>query len=443
MARLGMFSLPFVGHLTPFSGLARELSGRGHEVVFFQLPSSSEQLRAWGLRCESYGESRFPAGSFAEWSRELSRLDGLRASQASLEILRSQAEALFTEGRPLIMRAKLDLWVVDQLDYAAATLAAELRAPFVTATVSLMMHHEDGVPGLSGERYTDDPAVQERDRRFNEAALETSKPFRDFIGARRLKVGLGPFSYDDLWSGLAQITQQPAEFEFPRRKLPACFHFTGPFALGARPPGPPFPWELLSGKTLVYASFGTTQNRNIRLYQALVRATADLDVQVVLSLGGADPSELPLEAPANMLVVSFAPQLEILEKAALMITHAGMNSALECLAAGVPMVAVPMASDQHGVAARIEWTGTGVRIPASECEPARLRNAIETVLGKASFRESARRFQRIIAAGDGLNRAADIIERVAATGRPVLRGESFAESPDQSAAAEERQRKAP
>ena len=85
------------------------------------------------------------------------------------------------------------------------------------------------------------------------------------------------------------------------------------------------------------------------------------------------------------------------------------------------MVAVPIAHDQPGVSARIEWTGTGVRIPAPECEPVRLRKAIETVLGGDSFRESARRFRRIIAEADGLRRAAGIIERVMATGRPVLR----------------------
>ena len=438
-----MFCLPWIGHLNPFSTLAHELIGRGHQITFFQVADFAEQVRNRGFHFEAFGERDYPAGTFAERYREMSRLDGLPAIRAGLNILISQAEALFTTARPTIEKARLDLWVVDHMDYAASTLAACMRAPFVSVIVGLMRHQEDGVPGFSGELYTDDPVVLERDRRFNEAILASSKPFRDFIGACRVKAGMGPFSFDSLWSGLAQITQQPAEFEFTRRNLPACFHFTGPFARRSDRPPTPFPWDRLHGKPLIYASFGTTQNRNRHLYDAVAKVTANLDAQVVLSLGGAETVELPKELPENLLVVPFAPQLEILEQAALMITHAGMNSTLESLAAGVPMVAVPIAHDQHGVSARIEWTGTGVGIPASECEPARLRNAIETVLGKASFRESARRFQRIISEGNGLARAADIIERVAATGRPVLRGESFAESPDQTTAAEERQRKAP
>ncbi len=438
-----MFCLPWIGHVNPFSGLAHELTSRGHEIVFFNVPDVAQQVRLRGFRSEAFGGRVFPPGTLAERVRALSRLEGLPAMKASLDVLTSQAEALFAEARPLIETAKLDLWVVDHLDYAASTLAAHLRAPFVTAIVGLMRHPEEGVPGFSGEPCSNDPAVQERDRRFNEAMLATSQPFRQFIGAYRVRAGLGPFSYDNLWSGLAQITQQPAEFEYPRRNLPACFHFTGPFARRSSRPPTPFPWDRLTGKPLIYASFGTTQHRHRNLYAAVAQATADLDAQIVLSLGGAEAVELPTKLPENVLVAPFAPQLEILERAALMITHAGMNSTLESLAAGVPMVAVPIAHDQHGVSARIEWTGTGVRIPASECDPARLRQAIETVLGEASFRESARRFQRIIAAGDGLNRAADIIERVAAMGRPVLRGESFAESPDQTAAAEERRRKAP
>jgi zeaxanthin glucosyltransferase len=421
MARIGAFCLSLTGHLNPFSGLAAELAARGHEVIFFHLPDFAEQVRRRGFRFEAFGGSLCPPGTFEEKYREMSRLEGLQATRASLDILTLQAEALFAEARPAIERAKLDLWIVDQLDYAAATLAAQMGAPFVTVIVTLMMHREDGVPGFSGEPYTDDAAVLERDRRSNEMVLATSKPFRDYIGEYRVKAGLGPFSYDNLWSGLAQITQQPAEFEFPRRNLPACFHFTGPFTQAARRPPTPFPWELLSGKPIVYASFGTTQNRNRHLYEALSKATSGLDVQVVLSLGGADASEFLAQPSENMLVVPFAPQLEILSKAALMVTHAGMNSALECLAAGVPMVAVPIANDQPGVSARIEWTGTGLRVPAAVCEPERLRSAIATVLKEKSFRQSARRFQRVIAEAKGLRRAGEIIEQVLVTGLPVLR----------------------
>lgn len=411
--------MPFTGHLNPFATLAHELIRRGHQITFFHVPDFAEQVRNRGLEFQAFGARDFPAGTFAERYREMSRLDGLAASRAGLDILKSQAEALFATGRPMIEKAGLDLWIVDHMDYAASTMAACMRAPFVSVIVGLMRHQEDGVPGFSGELYTDDPIVLERDRRFNEALLAASKPFRDFVGAWREAQGFGAFSFDNLWSGLAQITQEPAEFEFPRRKLPACFHFTGPFARRSDRPPTPFPWEKLNGEPLIYVSFGTTQNRNLHLYDAVVQMAGNLDAQVVLSLGGATTIELAAELPRNLLVVPFAPQLDILEKAVLMITHAGMNSTLECLAAGVPMVAVPVAHDQHGVAARIEWTGTGVRIPAAECE-ARLREAVETVLANPSFRESARRFQRIIAEANGLSRAADIIELVAATGLPVL-----------------------
>jgi zeaxanthin glucosyltransferase len=235
-----------------------------------------------------------------------------------------------------------------------------------------------------------------------------------------MQAGLGPFSFDTLWSGLAQISQEPAEFEFPRKTLPACFHFTGPFVRRSDRTPVPFPWDQLDGRPLVYASFGTTQNRQHHLYDAVVKASANLDAQVVLSLGSAGRLDLPVERPANLIAVPFAPQLDILEKAALMINHAGMNSTLECLSAGVPIVAVPIAHDQPGISARVEWTGTGVRIPIAEFEPSRLAKAVQTVLGDPSFRASARRFQQIIAERDGLNRAAGIIEKVLATGRTVV-----------------------
>ena len=110
--------------------------------------------------------------------------------------------------------------------------------------------------------------------------------------------------------------------------------------------------------------------------------------------------------------VPHAPQLPLLEHASLCITHAGLNTALEALSAGVPMVAIPITNDQPGVGARIAFTGTGQVIPLKELSVGRLREAVETVLSDDSYRERANALRAAIAETDGLNKAADIVDRV-------------------------------
>jgi UDP-glucoronosyl and UDP-glucosyl transferase len=58
-------------------------------------------------------------------------------------------------------------------------------------------------------------------------------------------------------------------------------------------------------------------------------------------------------------MINRVPQIEVLKRAALCITHAGINTALESLAEGVPMVAIPIGFDQPGIAARIAYHGVG------------------------------------------------------------------------------------
>ena len=103
-----------------------------------------------------------------------------------------------------------------------------------------------------------------------------------------------------------------------------------------------------------------------------------------------------------------------------MVTHAGMNSSLECLTYGVPMVALPIAHDQFGVAARIEWSGVGLRLQPEERTAEKIAAAVRAVLGPR-YGVAAKRFQRLIRERNGLRRAADIVEQAARTGKPVLR----------------------
>jgi MGT family glycosyltransferase len=144
----------------------------------------------------------------------------------------------------------------------------------------------------------------------------------------------------------------------------------------------------------------------------MAKACAGLDAQLLISLGGGlDPARLGKLA-GNPLVVSFAPQLEILKRAALVITHAGLNTVLESLCEGVPLVAVPLANDQPGVAARVKARGACVVVPRHRLNVARLRKAVLLVLQDDRYREAARVLQRTIQPMDGPGRAADLIEQV-------------------------------
>lgn len=89
-----------------------------------------------------------------------------------------------------------------------------------------------------------------------------------------------------------------------------------------------------------------------------------------------------------------------------------MNTVLECLSNGVPMVAIPITNDQPAVATRIAWTKTGEVIPLDRCSISELAAAIKSVLYQDSYRQNAEKFKREIEQVGGANKAADIIEEV-------------------------------
>jgi zeaxanthin glucosyltransferase len=133
-------------------------------------------------------------------------------------------------------------------------------------------------------------------------------------------------------------------------------------------------------------------------------------VQLVLSLGGGLEPERLGGLPGGPIVVGYAPQLEILSRTALVITHAGLNTVLESLSAGVPMVALPQGNDQPGVASRIAASGAGLVLTSRRLNVARLREAVRRVLIDGKFRTAAKVLQASIRELDGLERAADIVE---------------------------------
>jgi MGT family glycosyltransferase len=219
---------------------------------------------------------------------------------------------------------------------------------------------------------------------------------------------------------LVQVTQLPAFLDFPRRCLPNNFHYTGPWMERLAQETVAFPWERLDGRPLIYASLGTLQNRLESAYALIAQACARLDAQLVLSHGRKDTPQIAA-TENNAVVVGYAPQLALLRRASLVISHGGLNTTLEAISQGLPLVLIPITNDQPGIAARAKRLGVGEFIPFHKLSVARLREAIDKVMSSRTYRDAATKCAQWLADIDGLACAAELIDRALTSGCPVYR----------------------
>jgi MGT family glycosyltransferase len=300
----------------------------------------------------------------------------------------------------------------------------------VSICSALLWHEEAGLPPpFTPWMYAPEWPARLRNRLGYAAWHWFMRPAMKAINRQRKAWQLPPLArIDDVFSPLAQISQLCAEFDFPRRELPPHFHYIGSFAASRQVnTDHQFPWDRLDGRPLIFASLGTCpDSTNLPVFRKILTACAGLDAQLVLALGKwqneRDSVREKLDSiPDNAMVVDFAPQMELLDRAALLITHGGSNTVLEALCRGVPMVALPRNVDQTGMGSRVAYTGAGLRASFKHCTPQELRGLVQRVLAEDSFRRRAQELQQAMLAAGGARRAAEIVEQALTTRRPVVR----------------------
>jgi MGT family glycosyltransferase len=327
---------------------------------------------------------------------------------------------LFRDAPNAIRDEGVDSLIVDQIEMAGGTVAEHLGLPFVSAAAALPINTDPNVPPcIVTWPHRAGTLARLRNRAGNAASEWILSGILRTINRQRRAWGL-PTAQDvnALFSKLAQVSQLPAVLELPGRGVPPPFHHTGPWTDAAGRAPVDFPWSRLDpGRPLAYVSMGTLQNGVLQTFRVIAEACAGLDLQLVISLGGGQDPALLRDLSGDPIVVGYAPQLDLIERSALTISHGGLNTVLESLARGVPMVVLPITYDQPGVGSRVEWAGVGRSIPIGRLTAGRLRDAIRLVLGDPAYRERAGRLRASIEAADGLNRAADLIEAAFSTGR--------------------------
>lgn len=406
----GIISPPVSGHIHPFGALGRELIQRGHRVSLIHMPDLEDRARREGLEYVRIGDRSHPKGSLPLSLAELGRHKGLTAMRFTIQAVVQTTTMMLDEAPAAIRAAGISMLLVDQTEPAGGSIAEHLGLPFITICNALAVNREPNVPpAFSDWNFTESWFGRARNRLGYAVADRFTKSISTVLNRYRRTWGLQPLAcLDDSFSPLAQISQQPSLFDYPRRDLPTTFHYVGPLR-GPLPAPIPFPWEKLDGRPLIYASLGTLQNNRLPVFRCFAEACEGLDLQLVMTHGGGLSKSDVDALPPGPVVVGYAPQLELLARARLTLTHAGLNTVLDSLSFGVPVVAVPITYEQPAIAARLRYTGAGESISLSGLDSKRLGKLIRRVLSTASYSESAGTIANSIRKAGGAGTAADII----------------------------------
>ena len=411
LATIAILCPAVAGHLNPHNSLGRALAARGHRVLHINFEDARARVTAAGLELRVMGQDAFPFGAVPARMQILGGLTGIAQLRYTLRLAAEQGEMIFSELLPILREEGVQLALIDEAQAGSASACEVLGIPWITVAAALSWVPEPSLPPPFTPWGPPRGALGRLRNRLAWGLVDAllwwplgrMKSFRAAHGLSPVR------SVWDERSPWLHLHMLPEVLRFPASADPLRVHL-GPLVDPAARAPLDFDWQRLDGRPLVYVSLGTLQNRVAETFRRIAEATADLDCQVLISLGGgSSPEELgPL--PGDPWVVGFAPQLEVLRRCALFVSHAGMNSALESASAGVPMVMLPVGNDQPGVAARIHHAGAGISLGTSAASVGAIRQAVQAVLREPAYGRRAQELATSIAALRPLDHGVALVE---------------------------------
>lgn len=383
MARI-LFSVPpLTGHLNPALAVAECLVEQGHQV-------------AWAVHAKQIRDKLPPRA----WVYPLDAEDVDGPGIADPKVRGLESVRLFFEDYTLPIAERMlqpleasarsfqpDVMVVDHQLPGGALVARKLGLPwasFVTTTASILKM-SPMVDAWVANQYR---ALQSR---YLPAELIVERP--DFSPHRVLV-----FSTETLMGDAHARVEAP-------------YRFVGP-AKGDGRRKVDFPWDWLQpDRKKLLISLGTvSRDRDTRFFEVMMAALAELpEVQAVLVA----PESLAAQAPANVLVRDYVPQLELLDRVDAVICHAGHNTVCEALSRDLPLALAPIRDDQPVIARQVIDAGAGLFIRHGKVSPAVAKATIEKLLSTPELVENARRLGADLRAAPGAAGAAEAVLELA------------------------------
>lgn len=410
MSHYAVIAPPFYSHVKALEALAAELAGRGHRITFIQQAEVRPLLGDPRLAFHAVGEETHGTGSLPQTLRLLARPDGLSLFRL-IDNLAGITDMLCRELPGALKTLEVDGLIVDQMEPAGALAAEAAGLPFISVACALPVNREAGLP----------LPVMPFDYATNERALriyQASERVHDWMMRRQNAVlarhaaayGLTPRRGLHEWlSPLTQISQTLPSLDFPRYRLPESFHPVGPL----RPPvAAGEPEARLRDAPLIFASLGTLQGHRFGLFKKITRACRRIGAELVIAhCGGLTVSqEEKLRALGASQVADFVDQPAMIREAQAVITHGGFNTVLDAVVGDTPVLALPIAFDQPGVAARVVYSGIGERV-SRFASSRTLARQLQKVLTKPHYRERLTEVRADLKRAGGVTLAATLAEQ--------------------------------
>jgi len=415
MVHFAVISAPFPSHVRAHEALAVALIDRGHSVSWLGPAGVLRQIGDPGIRRCEVGSTRWPA----DWTQDIVNRAARPGSPWGLrrviQDMGDHTETLCDEGRQILRQICADALIVDEMEAAGALLGNALGLPWISVACALPLAREPRVPlpvmhwGLAADtRALHRNAVSERihDWLMGPHATRVKKlcALLEVPPRTSLVDGLSPW---------LQLSQTTAEFDFPRAHAPRQLRHVGPLRHQRPADLPDLPWDAQDDATpFVFASLGTLQGWRFGLFKRIALACRSIGAHLLLAHCGRlnEAQCKALERAGATWVTDFAPQRAALARADVCITHAGLNTVLDALEAGTPVLALPIAFDQPGVAARAVHAGVGLSLLPAFTTAASIAGALQRLLDEPSFRDRAAALSTSVAAAGGTHAAVDAIE---------------------------------
>ena len=402
------------GTTPPIMSVARALVARGHRLRILADPVLRADVEATGAEFASWTRAphrrkRGRGDHFVQdWA--VDPAEGFARMRDGLAL--GPAAAYAADVREELERRPAAALLTELLLFGPQVAAEAAGVPYVVLNPTVNVVPAPGVPpfGLGLMPATDD-AGRQRDEELGAMMLAAWDEGLPALNTARVEQGLEPLEHalDQGRSAARVLVMTSRAFDFSGSLPPTVVH-VGPRLDDVSWAGE---WEAPAGEEpLVLVGLSSDFQDQGDLLHRIATALGALPVRAVLTTGnGIDPASI--DAPPNVQVVKSAPHSAVLREAALTVSHAGHGVTIKSLAAGVPLVCLPMGRDQLDVAARVVHAGAGVRLEHTAA-PAEIASAVEQVLGAASYREAAERVAGTIREETATDRAVEEIEAVIA-----------------------------